>query len=247
MRIGKKTYSGVNTISLTDSEVCIDSRFSPLKWDNFLSRVTLMDITSREGGSGKLYINQNGKTLHVGHARASVYVPYGRTTDIFANNKSQVSGRFFSGNLHSDETSSVKVNVPYNFPRKLGPVGSALSGVIGDLSYIVLTALPIAAVGVPLIKFFGGAPVDYIDEFLLLSAGVNVGFRGESKRTFLTCLTVAGASIFGPEAREAMTKGLEAGLDSLGWEDVLKGLFHLGAWGIGKCGRDYYIEKTKRH
>lgn len=46
--------------------------------------------------------------------------------------------------------------------------------------------------------------------------------------------------------KSSVTKGLEAGLNSLGWEDVFKGLFHLGAWSVGKGGREYYTEKTKR-
>lgn len=121
-----------------------------------------------------------------------------------------------------------------------------LVGVAKDLAYISLTFVPVAAVGVPIVKFFGGNPVDYIDEFAMISAGINVGVRGESTRAFLTSLAVAGVTIFSPEAREAITNGLEAGLNSLGWEDAGKSLFYFGCWAIGKVLRDYYTEKTRR-
>lgn len=240
----KRKYSGVNTIRLDNSEICVDSRFSPFRWENFLSRVVVNNVTQR--GTETLNISHKNDALELRNLKADVYVPYARRTNIFAYNNSNVGGRFFSGYLKSDNSSKINVDVPYSFSRRLGRVGSTIAGVTGDLFCIGITTLPIAAAGVPLIKFFSRNPMDYLDDFAFLSAGINVGFRGSNTRTFLTTLAVAGATIFGPEIREGITKGLEVALNSLGWEDFFKTAFYFGAFGLGRLIRDYYSEKTRR-
>ena len=81
----------------------------------------------------------------------------------------------------------------------------------------------------------------------MLSAGINVGFRGDNRRALYTSLAVAGASILGPEFIEGVRHGVDAGLNHIGLlEDGGKVLVYTLMWGVGKALRDYYHEKTKR-
>lgn len=246
MRQEKKIYRGVNAIVLDNSEIAVDTKMSPFRIDNFLSRVQVTKPTQRNGRMNIDYDSQTG-TLRLENTTAGVYVPFGRSTDIHAQNNSAVRGRFFSGHLQDDSTSSMNLEVPYSFPRRMGPVGTTIAGVAGDLGYIAATAVPIAIFGIPLVRFFGGCPVNAIDDFLYLSAGINVGFRGDSKRALFTSLAVAVGSILGPEIMEGVKNGVDAGMGQVGLlEDGGKALTYTLVWGVGKGLRDYYHEKTKK-
>jgi hypothetical protein len=237
----KKTekYSGINKLIFENSQIQLYSTFSPFNWNNFFSTVSVP--SARGMDDFPLHIEKQGEKLYFKNAKAEVYVPSGRTIDISAYT-SEVIGRMKLGKVKSDHCSSINID---NFPEKLGPVGSTIAGVAGDLGYIAATCVPVAVFGVPLVKFFGGNPVNAIDDFLFLSAGINVGLRGDNKRAFYTSLAVAASSILGPEAIDAVRNGLDSGLDKIGlFEDGGKTIAYSLFWGVGKRLRDYYHEQT---
>ncbi len=240
----KKTgkYTGIKGISLCNSKAFFYSSFNPLSFDNFLSTVNLTSIEDR-GGAGSNIWKRDG-ILSVVDAKAEIYTPAGRSIDLYLTRGSEVRGKAHLGRIDVDETSTINIE---NFPRKFGPFGSTLAGVASDLAYIAAGCVPVAVFGVPLVKFFGGNPVNAIDDFSYLSAGINIGLRGDNRRALYTSLFVATASILGPEAFETVTKGLAAGLDQVELlEDGLKIFAHLLSWGVGKRVRDYYVEQTRK-
>lgn len=242
----KRNYFGIRTLELHNSAVYLSSKFSPFRGENFLPRIIITDVSLKPGGGGSTKISSDykNKTISLTDVKASVYVPYGRRTNIYGRDNSYVNGRCLLGHLDFDDTSRIELDNLSGFPRMLGPLGSTVEGLAGDLSAIVATALPVGAGVASFVRFFGGTPVDYsgcLDETALLASGLNVGFRGDNLRTFLTCLGVAGAAIFGPEIKDAVvtafssgsiTQGVYEALDNLGIkEDLRKALGFLLMWG----------------
>ncbi len=240
-----QTYSGVKRIVLDNCGVVLET-YSPWRIKSFLSRVGVDSITEKQEHSGRVEFEPKEGVLNLEQVRAKISLPYGGSIDVHAKNNSKVGGTFFAGRVDDDKTSQVCLDVPLNISRRMGPVGSTIAGVAGDLGYIAATCIPIGVVGVPLVRLFGGDPINAFDDILYLSAGVNVGLRGNNKRAFFTTLAVATGVILGPEAVECVRNGLEAGLNQIGSEDLIKAVTYTAIWGAGKALREYHARQTER-
>jgi len=246
MKLKNQNYAGVKKIVLDNCGVVLDT-YSPWRMNSFLSRVGVTNVTEKKDDAGRVEFDSREGVLSLEQVRARINLPYGRSIDVHAKNHSKVGGNFFGGRIDDDDTSQLSLDVPLSLSRRMGPVGSTATGIIGDLGYIAATCIPIGIVGVPLVRLFGGDPVNALDDFLYLSAGVNVGLRGDNKRAFYTTLAVATGVILGPEAVECARNGLEAGLSQIGLcEDGLKALTYTAIWGAGKALREYHARQTER-
>jgi|TARA_B100002003_G_C14017887_1_gene490975 hypothetical protein len=78
-----------------------------------------------------------------------------------------------------------------------------------------------------------------------VQAGMSVGYRGASKRLLLTTMAVAGLATFGPELKEMAVNGIEAGINSLGAEDLAKTFLYFSCFSIGDKFKKHYRQKTR--
>lgn len=236
-------YKGITTVRLCNSTVEVVCESRPWRpWCDFLPWVAVSHV--EQDGEAEPSVQVEGNALTVKNASAVIQVPYSRKTSFEAREGSLLTGELSTGRVDSDDSSKVRIGVPFGYRRSLGPVPSTMFALLEDAVYMGLGFITLAAAGAAILRLFGGDPMKYIDVFAIVAAGVYVGIRGSAKRALLASMAVAAVCVFGPEFATAVTEGPSAGFGELGGEDVLKVIVWAATFSLGAAARRHYVSRT---